>query len=123
MYRGRTVERADSLGQREPPRVQDENAETMTMNLTAPGIPSIAVLDFVNHAGDPSLEWLSVAVAETLSSDLRKVGSLRVVDRQQVIRAVRQTDSVQGETGADLGVRWLVRGSVEGSAANLRVSA
>lgn len=100
---------------------------TQTLQMSISGTASIAVLDFVNQSGDAQLDWLSVAVAETLNSDLRKVGAIRVADRQQVIRIVARaasaTESQQTELGADLGVRWLVRGVVEGSADELLISA
>ena len=111
------------------PLIDRDNAvhTTQTLQMSMTGRPSIAVLDFMNRSNDAQLDWLSVAIAETLSSDLRKIGAIRVADRQQVIRvaaqAASQNDLPQTELGVDLGVRWLIRGGIEGSPNELLISA
>ena len=113
----------ESIGRRAAPQAFG-NRDTVTMHGGQfAGTVSIAVLDFDNQSGDPALDWLSVAVAETLSSDLRSIGQIRVIDRQQVIRAARNAGSQHGELGTDLGVRWLISGRTEGAAAGLHITA
>lgn len=41
----------------------------------------VAVLDFANTAKDPALEWLGPAVGETLTTTLRTVRALSLVER------------------------------------------
>ena len=96
---------------------------TMTLDRSFAGAPSIAVVDFTNDSGDPGLDWLSIAVAETLTSDLRKVGKLRVIERPQVIRAVLKSGVDPTELGADLRVRSVLAGRLTSSPAGLHVTA
>jgi eukaryotic-like serine/threonine-protein kinase len=96
---------------------------TMTLDRSFAGAPSMAVIDFENESGDPALDWLSVAVAETLTSDLRRIGKLRVIDRQQVIRAVRKTGTKATDLGADLGISLLLAGRLKSGGDGLHIAA
>jgi tetratricopeptide (TPR) repeat protein/predicted Ser/Thr protein kinase len=96
---------------------------TVTLDWPLGGTPSIAVIDFDNESGDSSLDWLSIAVAETLTSDLRRIGKLRVIDRQQVIRTVRRTGTEATALGAELGIRSLIAGRVTSSPAGIQIVA
>ncbi len=110
-----------------PVAARDEHGVTQAITVSIVGTPSIAILDFVNRSEDSNLDWLGLAVAETLTSDLRHIASVRVVDRQRVVRAAQQLgsreDSSFADLGLELGVRWLLRGFLEGSIDELRVSA
>jgi DNA-binding winged helix-turn-helix (wHTH) protein len=69
-------------------RVSSSPSHSMRAKPTAPtqvgsrrGPPSIKVMDLVNVTGERSLAWLSAGIAETLTSDLRSLGELRVIER------------------------------------------
>lgn len=83
---------------------------------------SIAVLDFANVTGDPDSAWLSAGIAETVTSDLRALGQLRVVDRWRVVEAVRRAGSSLQQVAAELGVPLLAVGSFQRSGDSIRIT-
>lgn len=83
----------------------------------------IAVLDFTNVTGDADVAWLAAGIAETVSSDLARLGPFRVVDRWRVIQAVRRTDGSAEAVGQALQCDLMVAGSFQRSGATLRVTA
>lgn len=89
----------------------------------APDAQSVAVLDFTNVTGDPDAAWLSAGIAETVSGDLRSLGSFRVVDRWRVNEAVRRTGGTLQAVAAALHVRLAVVGSFQCSADRVRITA
>ncbi|HYN20494.1 MAG TPA: restriction endonuclease, partial [Thermoanaerobaculia bacterium] len=52
--------------------------------------PSLAVMTFKNKTGDAALDWLSTALAETVSAKLGLRGDIRTVDRLEV--SLAETD-------------------------------
>ena len=90
---------------------------------------SVAVFDFTNITGDPTADWLSGGIAETLSVDLKKVSSLKVVGRQKVHKILGSSDATQlGEEelrdlGAALGARWLFSGAFQKMDESIRLTA
>lgn len=95
---------------------------------TAAAPPSMAVLEFQNISGDASMDWLGTGLAETLTTDLKKVKRVRVVSREKVQEAKRRRgqkeDEAAGlhEIGRELGVRWLVTGSFQRAGDRLRIT-
>ncbi len=75
--------------------------------------PAIAVLDFTNVTGEADAAWLSVGIAETVTSDLRGLGRFRVIDRWRVVEAARRTDGSLAQVGAALHARLAVVGSFQ----------
>ena len=72
-------------------------------------IESLAVLPFVNVAGDPNLDYLSDGVPETLTNTLSQQPKLRVVPRSRAFRYKDpQVDPVQA--GRELGVHAILTG-------------
>lgn len=89
--------------------------------------PVIAVLDFQNTANDPTVNWLSTGLAETLTSDLKRLKLVKVVSRERLQEAVRRHNiqasghSELVELGHELGARWLVLGSYQRAGGRLRI--
>jgi DNA-binding winged helix-turn-helix (wHTH) protein/Tfp pilus assembly protein PilF len=81
---------------------------------------AIAVLEFTNVSSDAEMGWLGAGLAETITSDLRAIADLRVIDRALVSSADRQPDV--GAARA-LGLDLVVVGSFQRSAARLRITA
>jgi TolB-like protein/Flp pilus assembly protein TadD len=85
-------------------------------------IESLAVLPFVNVAGDRNLDYLSDGIPETLTNMLSQQPKLRVVPRSRAFRyADPQVDPVQA--GRDLGVHTVLTGRVtlRGESLNIQV--
>ena len=104
------------------PRRGLEVASKEKKALPLPDKPSIAVLPFVNMSGDPEQEYFSDGITEDLITDLSKISSLFVIARNSVFiykgRAVK-VDHV----GRELGVRYVLEGSVRRAGARVRITA
>lgn len=92
----------------------------------------VAVMPFKNLNQDASLEWLRLGIAETLLSDLRTSGRVRVVEREQLDRAltelalqeVRGTEeSTAARAGKLVGARTVVLGSYQRAGKQVRLNA
>jgi len=86
------------------------------------GKPTIAVLAFDNMSGDPEQEYFCDGIAEDIITDLSKISGLAVVGRQSsFVYKGKRTDLRQ--VGRELGVRYVLEGSVRRSGGRVRVSA
>lgn len=90
---------------------------------------AVAVLDFVNYSGQDDTNWLSSAIAESVTVDLKKLVSIGVLGRGKVAQAVAASGGPPGDEtaarhlGFDLGVRWLVWGGFQRAGEALRITA
>jgi DNA-binding winged helix-turn-helix (wHTH) protein/Tfp pilus assembly protein PilF len=84
---------------------------------------AIAILDFTNVTGDPDAAWLAAGIAETVSADLRALGTFRVVDRWRVLEAVRTAGGSLAGIAAVLRVRLAVIGSFQTAGDRIRITA
>src|SRR5690242_10134798 len=76
-----------------------------------PSIPSIAVLPFSNLSGDPRLEYFSDGITNELITDLSRLNSLFVIASTSSFAYKNKPAQVQ-EIGRELGVKYLLEGSV-----------
>ncbi len=90
--------------------------------LERPSKPSIAVLPFDNMSGDKEQEYFSDGLAEDLITDLSKVSGLFVIARNSSFRYKGQSVDVRA-VASELGVRYLLEGSVRRAGNRVRVSA
>ncbi|MEK7405913.1 MAG: hypothetical protein AAB225_12465 [Acidobacteriota bacterium] len=85
-------------------------------------VPSIAVLPFVNLAGDKENEYFSDGLADEVINALTRIPGLRVTARTSSFAFRGQQQDVR-EIGARLGAAALLEGSVRKQANRVRVSA
>jgi len=90
--------------------------------LPLPDKPSIAVLPFTNMSGDPEQEYFSDGVAEDIITELSRSRSLFVIARNSSFTYKGHAVDVK-QVGRELGVRYVVEGSVRRSGARVRVTA
>jgi len=90
--------------------------------LPLPDKPSIVVLPFVNMSGDPEQEYFSDGLSEDLTSDLSKISSLFVIARNSAFTYKGKAVKVQ-EIGTELGVRYVLEGSIRRADTQVRVTA
>ena len=90
--------------------------------LPLPDKPSIAVLPFTNMSSDPEQEYFSDGMTEELTSTLAKLSSLFVIARNSAFTYKGKAVRVQ-DVGRELGVRYVVEGSVRKAANRVRVTA
>ena len=88
---------------------------------TADARPSVAVLPFTNMSGDPELEYFSDGITEDIITDLSKVSGLFVVARNTAFTYKGKAVNVK-EVCAELGVRYVLEGSVRKAGSRVRVT-
>ena len=86
------------------------------------GKPSIAVLPFVNMSGDAEQEYFADGMAEDIITALSRMQSFFVIARSSSFTYKGRPVDVR-QVGRELGVRYVVEGSVRPTATHLRVSA
>ena len=89
---------------------------------SALGTPSVAVLPFANLSGDPSQDYFADGITEDLITDLAKLSGLDVIARNSVF-AYKGKPLVLADVGRDLGVRFVVDGSVRRTGDQIRLNA
>lgn len=90
--------------------------------LPLPDRPSIAVLPFVNASGDPQQDYFSDGITEDLITRLSNFGQLFVIARGSAFK-YKGPEIDAAQIGRELGVRYLLRGSVRRDADRLRIAA
>lgn len=86
-----------------------------------PSIHSLAVLPLENLSGDPAQDYFADGMTEELITDLAKVGGLRVISRQSVIR-YKGTKKTLSEIARELRVEALVEGTAARSGDRVRIT-
>jgi adenylate cyclase len=86
------------------------------------GPPGIAVLPFDNMSGDPDQAYFSDGITEDLITDLSRVSGLFVVARNTMFTYKGRPVNVQ-RVGDELGVRYVLEGSVRKAGDRVRVNA
>jgi adenylate cyclase len=89
--------------------------------LALPDKPSIAVLPFDNLSSDPEQEFFADGIVEDLITSLSRFPWLFVIARNSSFTYKGQHVSVK-KVAAELGVRYVVEGSVRSSPSRLRVT-
>jgi len=89
--------------------------------LAPPSRPSIAVLPFVNMSADPEQDYLADGIVEEIITALSRMRWLFVIARTSSFTYKGRTVDVK-EVGRDLGVRYVLEGSVRTSGRRLRTT-
>jgi TolB-like protein len=87
-----------------------------------PSRPSVAVLPFANLGGDPGQDYFADGITEDLITDLTKLSGLDVIARNSVF-AYKNKPAAPADVARDLGVRYVVEGSVRRTGEQIRVNA
>jgi TolB-like protein len=90
--------------------------------LALPDRPSIAVLPFNNMSGDPDQEYFSDGISEDIITELSRFRELFVIARNSSFSYKGKSLKVQ-DIGRDLGVAYIVEGSVRKAGNRVRVTA
>ena len=93
-----------------------------TPRLALPDKPSIAVLAFQNVGGDPEQEYFSDGIAEDLITSLSRLRAFFVIARNSSFTYKNRPTDVR-QVGRELGVRYVLSGSVRRVGARLRITA
>jgi adenylate cyclase len=90
--------------------------------LALPDKPSLAVLPLTNMSGDPEQEFVSDGIAEDVITALSRYPSLFVIARNSSFTYKGHAVNVR-DVGRELGVRYVLEGSVRRAGNRIRVTA
>jgi len=93
-----------------------------TPPLLLPDKPSIAVLPLVNISGDPKQEYLSDGITEQIITSISKIPRLFVISRTSSFKYKGKAVDIK-RVGRELGVKYVLEGSVQRSGDRLRITA
>jgi adenylate cyclase len=91
-------------------------------NMPAEAPPSIAVLPFANKSDDPHQDYFSDGISEDLITSLSKFADLVVTAYNSTFK-YKGTDLSVSDIGRELGVRYLLVGSVRRDSQKVRITA
>ena len=104
------------------PTTPVEVASKAKMAFPLPDKPSIAVLPFAYTSGDPKHEYLSDGITDAVITALSKSSQLFVIGRNSTFTYKGKPVKFQ-QVSEEMGVRYVLEGSVQFSAERLRVTA
>ncbi len=90
--------------------------------LALPRGPGIAVLPFTNMSGDPEQDYFADGLTEDILTGLSRFSQLRVIGRNSTFRYKGRAVDTRS-VGRELGVRYVLEGSVRRAASQVRVTA
>jgi adenylate cyclase len=85
-------------------------------------MPSVAVLPFENMSGDPEQGYFSDGIAEDIITELSKLSGLFVIARNSSFATKGRTVAIH-EVSRELGVRYVLEGSVRKAGNRVRITA
>jgi len=104
-------------------RVSPSNRPAITTpaKLPLPDKPSIAVLPFANMSGDPEQDYFADGMVEEIITALSRIRWLFVIARNSSFTYRGQAVDVK-QVGRELGVRYVLEGSVRKAAGRVRIT-
>ncbi len=100
----------------------DDTASLDQVAVPSPEKPSIAVLPFRNMSGDAEQEYFADGMTDDLITDLSKISGLFVIARNSSFAYKGQYPDVR-QVAKDLGVKYILEGSVRRAADTVRINA
>jgi adenylate cyclase len=98
------------------------SARDAIVTLPLPDKPSIAVLPFQNMSGDPEQDYFADGVVEDITAALSRTGWLFVIARNSSF-AYKGTSPDIRKVGRELGVRYVLEGSIRRAGGRVRIAA
>jgi adenylate cyclase len=109
-----------------PPRAEEGSAQRARVGAAEPpplpDKPSIAVLPFANLSGDPEQQYFADGMVEEIITALSRIRWLFVIARNSTFTYKSQAVDVK-QVGRDLGVRYVLEGSVRKGGNRVRITA
>src|SRR6516162_1059646 len=110
------------------PAVKDGGQAAVSSDAPAPPVlvlpdkPSIAVLPFANLSGDPEQEYLADGMVEEIITGLSRIKWLFVIARNSSFAYKGRAIDIR-QVGRELGVRYVLEGSVRSGRDRVRITA
>ena len=105
----------------EKPKLEDLAAVSVSASNLS-DLPSIAVLPFINKSGDPAQQYFSDGIAEDITTGLSHFRELLVIGRNTSF-SYKDENVQPHKVGRELGVRYVLEGSVRRAGEKVRVAA
>lgn len=99
-----------------------EAASSQRSDLSPPDRPSIAVVPFANVSDDPKQEYFADGMTDGLVTELAQVSGLFVIARNSTF-AYKGKAVTPRQVSEELGVRYVLEGSVQRAGEQLRINA
>jgi TolB-like protein/class 3 adenylate cyclase len=103
------------------PTVSVSSVASASPPIAAPRL-SIVVLPFANLSSDPEQQYFADGITEDLTTDLSRIAGMFVISRNTAF-TYRNKPVVTKQIGRELGVRYVLEGSVRRSGSRVRVTA
>jgi TolB-like protein/class 3 adenylate cyclase/rhodanese-related sulfurtransferase len=100
----------------------DEVASPERMAFPLPDKPSIAILPFTNMSNDVEQDFFADGMTDDLITDVSKISGLFVIARNSVF-TYKNKPVVIKQVAEDLGVRYVMEGSVQRAGRRIRINA
>ncbi len=100
----------------------DASIQTEQSPLSLPDKPSIAVLPFDNMSNDPEQEYFSDGITEDIITGISRIPEVMVISRNSTFTYKGKAAKIQ-DVCRDLGVRYVLEGSVRKAGERVRISA
>jgi adenylate cyclase len=111
-----------SLAENAPLTVVKSTAAAQKPELASSDRPSLAVLPFANMSGDPEQEYFADGISEDIITGLSKLRWFFVIARNSSFAYKGKTGDVK-RAARELGVRYVLEGSVRKSGNRVRITA
>lgn len=105
----------------ERPSVKASGLQAYSKGTLISDNPTVAVIPFANVSNDPEQEYFSDGITEDIITDLSKVSGLSVISRNTVFTLKGKALNLE-ETAKNLGVSYLVDGSVRKAGNRVRIT-
>jgi TolB-like protein/tetratricopeptide (TPR) repeat protein len=112
----------DQNSQDHPAKALDSWLSERTSSLSLPDKPSIVVLPFTNLSGDPAQDYFADGMVEDITIALGRLPWLFVIGSGSAFTYKNRAVDTR-RVGSDLGVRYVLRGSVRKSENRARITA
>ena len=113
---------SEPIGREEQAGTPEAASAPVEPVLALPDNPSIAVLPFANLSGDPEQEYFADGMVEEIITALSRVRWLFVIARNSTFTYKGPAIDVK-QVGRELGVRYVLEGSVRKAAGRVRITA
>lgn len=118
----KNIERPVHVWNWSPNRAGDAVGTVVEAQPRLPAKPSIAVLPFDNMSGDPEQGYFADGITEDIITDLSKVSGLFVIARNSSFAYKGKAPDIR-KVSRELGVRYILEGSVRRAANRIRINA
>jgi adenylate cyclase len=120
-------ERADSPAKvvtADRPSLLPSSSASPAENRSLPPLnkPSVAVMPFLNLSGDPEWDYFAEGIAEDIITELSRVSALFVIARNSSFTYRGRSPDLR-QVGCELGVRYIVEGTVRRGGDRIRITA